>query len=65
MADSDIKLVFGVDGVAPPDGASYSEVKKGLEELIKNIGVVKFKLAVDDKALSAIKDQISGLVKLS
>lgn len=65
MADSDIKLVFGVDGVAPPDGASYSEVKKSLEELIKNIGVVKFKLAVDDKALSAIKDQISGLVKLS
>lgn len=61
---SDVKLTFGVDGVGA-GGESYEQIKKDLETVVTNIGTVKFKLAVDDKALSAIKDQISDLVKLS
>lgn len=62
--NSDVKLIFGVDGVER-GGASFDEVKRGLETLIGNIGIVKFKLAVDDKALNSVREQIDSLVKLS
>lgn len=61
---SDVKLIFGVDGV-DKGGKSYDQIKGDLETVITNIGTVKFKLAVDDKALSAIKGQIQDLVKFT
>lgn len=61
---SDVKLTFGVDGVGA-GGESYEQIKKDLESIITNIGTVKFKLAVDDKALSEIKGQIQDLVKFT
>ena len=61
---SDVKLIFGVDGV-DKGGNSYDQIKGDLESIITNIGTVKFKLAVDDKALSEIKGQIQDLVKFT